>query len=128
MAVEYKFRGTTYKNQRRDQRVAVELPAVVDGEDVIVKDIGFGGMGFVADEDADLEVGDETPIEIDLGGGRRLALFGTIVREIGSEEYGVAFSGLTPQAFKTIEQLQTRQIRPATPRRSQIASDSSADV
>lgn len=106
MAIEHKFRGYTATNQRRDRRVPVELAAIVDDEEVIIKDIGFGGMGFIA-EDADLELGDEVIIEIDLSGGKHLKIDGLIVRFDGTAQFGIIFSGLTPDAFAAIEKLQT---------------------
>ena len=106
MMFETKFRGVTLNNQRKNRRVAVDLAANVDGEDVIVKDISFGGMGFIA-EDADIEVGDDVLVEIDLGEGKRLKLGGVILWSDEREEYGMAFTGLTPEAFQLIEDLQT---------------------
>ncbi|MCG8548242.1 MAG: PilZ domain-containing protein, partial [Alphaproteobacteria bacterium] len=96
MAIEYKFRGFSAKNDRRDRRIPVDLPAIVDDEDVTVKDIAFGGMRFVAELDADLELGDEVEISIDLGRGKKLRMDGLIVWFDGVDQFGVTFTGLTP--------------------------------
>ena len=107
MAVEYKFRGFAAKNERRDRRIPVDLPAIVDDEDVTVKDIAFGGMRIVAEPDADLELGDEVDIKIDLGRGKTLLVDGLIVWFDGTDQFGVTFGRLTPAAFAAIEAMQT---------------------
>ena len=107
MAIEYKFRGFSAKNDRRDRRIPVDLPAIVDDEDVTVKDIAFGGMRFVAELDADLELGDQVDISINLGRGKKLHVEGLIVWFDGVDQFGVTFTGLTPAAFAAIEALQT---------------------
>jgi len=106
MAVEYSFRGTTRKDRRKDRRYPVCLPALAGGAAAIVTNISFGGCAFVA-EDADLDVSDVIPIIID----GQIKLDATILRRWSRDHYAVAFVGLTPAAFRAIENLETGYAR-----------------
>jgi hypothetical protein len=106
MAVEYRFRGTTRKDRRKDRRVPVSLPAIADGVAAIIVNISFGGCAFVA-EDADLELSDV--ITITLGGQTKIEA--TILRKWSRNHYAAAFGGLTPAAFRAIENLETGHAR-----------------
>ena len=75
----------------------------VDDEPVRVKDIAFGGMRFVAEPDADLELDDEVDIKIDLGRGKTLAVDGVIVWFDDAGQFGVNFNRLTPPAFAALD-------------------------
>ncbi len=106
MAVEYKFRGTTRKDRRKDRRVEVRLPATADGAAAIVTSISFGGCAFIA-EDADLEPNDVIFIVLD----GQIELEATILRRCNRNRYAVAFASLTPAAFRAIENLETGHAR-----------------
>ena len=94
-------------NERRDRRVPVSLLAVIDGENYLVRNIGFGGMSVTA-LGGDLTLGDQVAVTINLEKGKRLVTVGEVVRFDGLIQYGIAFSGLTPEAFAAIEAFQTR--------------------
>ena len=107
MPREHKRRGYAALNERRDRRVPVSLLAFIDGENFLVRNIGFGGMSVTA-LGGDLTVGDPVAITIKLDTGKRLAIVGEVARYDGLIQYGIAFTGLTPEAFAAIERLQTR--------------------
>lgn len=102
MAVEYKFRGTTRIEQRKDRRITVCLPAMADGMAAIITTISFGGCIFVA-KNAYLKPSDVITITLD----GKTKLKATALRRLGQDRYAAAFAGLTPAAFRTIENLAT---------------------
>lgn len=108
--MEYKLRGYTLFNKRKDRRLAVDLTARVDGDAVTVKDISFGGMAIIA-YDADLEVADAVLVEIDMPTGGTLSLNATIVRTAADDEFGLQFNGMSARAFRQLEDLQTGHTR-----------------
>lgn len=124
MAVEYKFRGTTRKDRRKDRRVPVCLPAMADGVAAIVTNIGFGGCAFVA-EDADFGQSDVITITLD----GEIKIEATILRTWSRDHCAAAFVGLTPAAFRAIENLETgRARRQGGPKAPYIPNASSAEV
>ena len=108
--MEYKLRGYTLVNKRKDRRLTVDLNARVDGDAVTVKDISFGGMAIIA-YDADLEIEDKVIVEIDIPSGGTLSLNATIVRASVDDEFGLQFNGMSAKAFRQLEDLQTGQSR-----------------
>ena len=106
MAVEYKFRGTTRKDRRKDRRVPVCLPAMADDAAAIVTNISFGGCAFVA-EDAEFRQSDVITIILD----GEIKIEATILRTWSRNHYAAAFVGLTPAAFQAIENLETGRAR-----------------
>lgn len=106
MAVEYKFRGTTRKDRRKDRRVPVCLPAMADDAAAIVTNISFGGCAFVA-EDAEFRQSDVITIILD----GEIKIEATILRTWSRNHYAAAFVGLTPAAFQAIENLETGRTR-----------------
>lgn len=108
--MEYKLRGYTLINKRKDRRLAVDLNARVDGDAVMVKDISFGGMAIIA-FDADLEIEDDVLVEIDIPTGGTLSLNATIVRVGADDEFGLQFKGMSSKAFRQLEDLQTGHSR-----------------
>lgn len=110
MTVEYKLRGFTLINKRKDRRLEVDLAARVDGDAVIVKDISFGGMAIIA-TDADLEFDDDVLVEIKTPNGGTFSLNATIVRVGTDDEFGLRFNGLSSDAFRKLEDLQTGHSR-----------------
>ena len=114
MARKHKRRGYAAQNERRDRRVPVSLLALIDGENFLVRNIGFGGMSVTA-LGGDLAVGDPVAIKIKLDTGKRLVIVGEVTRYDGLIQYGISFSGLTPEAFAAIEGFQTRARKPPSP-------------
>lgn len=102
----YKFRGLTATNCRRDRRIVVSLPATVNRKPVLLMNISLGGLAFMAEE-AKFEIGDDVLIEFDVFGEGHVKIGGSIVRNRGTHEYGVAFTGLSADAFRLIEHLET---------------------
>ncbi|MCG8544968.1 MAG: PilZ domain-containing protein [Alphaproteobacteria bacterium] len=88
--------------------------AFIDGENFLVRNIGFGGMSVTA-LGGDLTVGDPVAITIKLDTGKRLAIVGEVARYDGLIQYGITFSGLTPESFAAIEALQTHAGRRPSP-------------
>lgn len=101
----YKFQGVTAANRRKDRRIVVSLPATVNRKAVLLKNISLGGLAFMADE-VKFEVGDDVLIELDLPGEGHIKIGASIVRTRGRQEYGVAFTGLSADAFRMIEHLE----------------------
>jgi hypothetical protein len=110
----YKFRGLTEVNRRRDRRVVVSLPATVNLKPVLLKDISLGGLAFITDT-AKFKVGDDVLIEIDVPDQGRVKIGACIVRQYGHGEYGVAFTGLSADAFRLIEHLEMGHHRRPAP-------------
>lgn len=106
----YKFRGVTAVNRRRDRRIPVSLPAKVNGETVLLKDISLGGLAFISDE-AEFEVGDDVLVDLHIREIGHVNIGACVVRTDGKHEYGVAFMGLSSDAFKLIENLEMGQYR-----------------
>jgi len=101
----YKFRGLTATNRRRDRRIVVSLPATVNRKPVLLKNMSLGGLAFLSDE-AKFEIGDDVLIELDAFGEGHVKIGASIVRTRGKHEYGVAFTGLSADAFRLIEHLE----------------------
>jgi hypothetical protein len=109
----YKFRGLTATNRRRDRRIVVSLPATVNRKPVLLKNMSLGGLAFLSDE-AKFEIGDDVLIELDAFGEGHVKIGASIVRTRGKHEYGVAFTGLSADAFRLIEHLETGHHRRPT--------------
>ena len=92
----YKFRGVTAVNRRRDRRIPVSLPAKVNGETVLLKDISLG---------------DDVLVDLHIREIGHVNIGASVVRTDGKCEYGVAFMGLSSDAFKLIENLEMGQYR-----------------
>lgn len=110
----YKFRGLTDVNRRRDRRVVVSMPATVNRKPVLLKDISLGGLAFISDVKR-FKVGKDVLIEIDVPEEGRVKIGACIVRKRGEHEYGVAFTGLSADAFRLIEHLETGHSRRLAP-------------
>ena len=106
----YKFRGLTPANRRRDRRFPVSLPAKVNDEAVLLKDISLGGLGFISEE-SEFEIGDDVLVEIEFSPTHTVKIGASIVRSDGKQEYGVSFLGLSSSAFQLIEDLELGQFR-----------------
>lgn len=102
----YKFRGLTDVNRRRDRRIVVSLPATVNRKPVLLKDISLGGLAFIS-ETRRFKVGVDVLVEIDVPEEGCVKIGACIVRKRGKSEYGAAFTGLSVQAFRLIEHLET---------------------
>lgn len=110
MTVKYKLRGYTFINKRKDRRLETDVLARVDGGGVIVKDISFGGMAIVA-SDADFQMDDIVLIDIRSESGETHALNATVIRIGANGEFGLQFNGLSSDAFRKLEDIQTGQSR-----------------
>lgn len=104
----YKFRGLTAVNRRRDRRIPISLPATVNGVSVLLKDISLGGLAYIS-ENARFDLHDDVLIELNIFDVGCIKIGAVIVRTQGKYEYGVSFIGLSSNAFKLIESLETRQ-------------------
>jgi hypothetical protein len=102
----YKFRGLTATNRRRDQRIVVSLPATVNRKPVLLMNMSLGGLAFMSEE-AKFEIGEDVLIELNVIGEGHVKIGASIVRRRGTHEYGVAFTGLSADAFRLIEHLET---------------------
>ncbi len=110
MTVKYKLRGYTFINKRKDRRLETDVLARVDGDGVIVKDISFGGMAIVA-SDADFQMDDVVLIDIRSESGETHSLEATVIRIGANGEFGLQFNGLSSDAFRKLEDIQTGQSR-----------------
>ena len=110
MTVKYKLRGYTFINKRKDRRLETDVLARVDGDGVIVKDISFGGMAIVA-SDADFQMDDVVLIDIRSERGETHSLEATVIRIGANGEFGLQFNGLSSDAFRKLEDIQTGQSR-----------------
>ena len=106
----YKLRGHAPVNRRRDRRFPVSLPAKVNDETVLLKDISLGGLGFFSEE-TEFEVGDDVLVEIEFSPTHTVKIGASIVRTDGKQEYGASFLGLSSNAFQLIEDLELGQFR-----------------
>jgi hypothetical protein len=102
----YKFRGLTDVNRRKDRRIVVSLPTTVNRKPVLLKDISLGGLAFIS-EMKRFKVGADVVVEIQLPGDGCIRVGACIVRKRGKSEYGASFTGLSVQAFRLIEDLET---------------------
>jgi len=106
----YKFKGLTSINRRRDRRVPVSLPADVNDTPVLIKDISLSGLAFIS-ENRGFDIGDDVLIEFHLFDVGSIKIGASIVRFDGKYDFGAAFIGLSSDAFKLIENLETGQYR-----------------
>lgn len=106
----YKFRGVTAVNRRKDRRVPISIPGKANGKPVLVKNISLGGLAFVTNR-IRFKVGEEILLELNILGLGDITIGGTIVRVTDRTQYGVAFMGLSSDAFKMIEALELGQYR-----------------
>jgi len=106
----YKFKGLTAVNRRRDRRIPVSVPATANGLPVMLKDISLGGLAFITKRSRHA-IGDEVLIQLDLSDLGRVKIGASIVRVQGKNEYGVAFIGLSADAFRLIETLELGKYR-----------------
>jgi hypothetical protein len=109
----YKFKGLTAINRRRDRRIPISLPARVNGVPVLIRDVSLGGLAYIS-ENARFELYDDVLIELDIVEFGSVKIGAVVVRTQGKYEYGVSFVGLSSDAFKLIESLETRQIHRVT--------------
>jgi hypothetical protein len=105
----YKFKGLTAINRRRDRRIPITLPARVNGVPVLLRDVSLGGLSFIS-ENARFELHDDVLIELDIIEFGCVKIGAVVVRARGNDEYGVTYVGLSSNAFKLIENLETRQV------------------
>jgi c-di-GMP-binding flagellar brake protein YcgR len=102
----YKFRGLADVNRRRDRRIVVSLPTTVNQKPVLLKDISLGGLAFIS-EMKRFKVGADVLVEIQLPDEGCIKVGACVVRKRGKSEYGAAFTGLSVQAFRLIEDIET---------------------
>ena len=126
MRVEYKFRGTTPINRRKDRRYETDLSASVDDVPVVLQDISLGGMSFIAEEFADFEEGEELLVVFDLPSGKQFAVKAVITRVDVGENYAAFFRHLSTNAFKHLEDYLTGTSRRKASRRPHNLKASSA--
>ena len=101
----YKFKGLTAINRRRDKRHIVLVPGKANDQPVMIKDVSLGGLAFTTSR-IKLDVGDEILIELEVFDLGEVSIGATIVRIKDRQEYGVAFTGLSSDAFRLIEMLE----------------------
>ena len=91
-------------NRRRDKRraMACRLVAGPRRQAATTKDISMGGFAAAAPLPG-LGRGSVIPVELETMAGRWISLQATVVRN--SDDFAVAFEGLTPEAFADIERL-----------------------
>lgn len=106
----YKFRGVTAVNRRKDRRVPISVPGKANGKPVLVKNISLGGLAFVTNR-IKFKLGDEVLLELNVLGLGDVTIGGSVVRISDRTQYGVAFMGLSSDAFKMIEALELGQYR-----------------
>lgn len=82
----------------------VSLPTTVNRKPVLLKDISLGGLAFIS-ETKRFKVGADVVVEIQLPEGC-VKIGACIVRKRGKSEYGAAFTGLSVEAFRVIEDLE----------------------
>ena len=105
----YKFRGLTAVNRRRDRRIPISVPGKANGKSVLVKNISLGGLAFITNK-IKFGIGDDVLLELDILDLGHIKIGASVVRK-KQFEYGVAFIGLSSDAFKLIETLELGQYR-----------------
>jgi len=63
--IGYKFKGLTAINRRRDRRIPISLPARVNGDPVLIRDVSLSGLAFISDNSG-FELDDDVLIEFDI--------------------------------------------------------------
>jgi PilZ domain len=106
----YKYRGLTAINRRKDRRIPISIPGMANGTSVVVKNISLGGLAFIANK-IKFDIGEDVLLELHVLGIGDITIGASIVRAGGEHEYGVAFIGLSSDAFKLIETLELGQHR-----------------
>lgn len=109
----YKFKGLTAINRRRDRRIPISLPARVNGVPVLITDVSLSGLAFISENER-FELHDDVLVELDIMEFGCVKIGAVVVRNRGTYEYGVAYVGLSSNAFKLIENLEMRQVRRTT--------------
>jgi hypothetical protein len=83
----------------------MSIPGTANDKTVHIMDVSLGGLTFRTDRIA-FAIGDEVLMELDVPHLGDVAIGANIVRIVDANEYGVAYTGLSSDAFKLLEALE----------------------
>lgn len=117
MAYGDKFAGYARSNRRKDKRraVACRLVAASGRTLGVTKDLSMGGLA-VAGAVPGIPCGSAFPVQLEIPGGKWIALPARVVRNGGARnaadnDFAVQFNALSPQAFAALERIMVAPMR-----------------